>query len=83
MGYFGNAFVPNRGHGQRGNLRVPRHVVRDVMLQRIKTNKENSNGVKIYWDEKLKHLETSQDCNGDNKVTIWLEDGRIVKDIDL
>lgn len=35
QGYFGNAWRKHRGYGQRGNLRVPRHEVRQVLLERL------------------------------------------------
>jgi 2-polyprenyl-6-methoxyphenol hydroxylase-like FAD-dependent oxidoreductase len=46
LGYFGNAFSKNGGFGQRGNLRVPRQIVRRILLEQLKyTN--------IHWNHKL------------------------------
>jgi 2-polyprenyl-6-methoxyphenol hydroxylase-like FAD-dependent oxidoreductase len=47
MGYFGNSFSINRGRGQRGNLRVPRKVLRRILFQTLlKTTN-------VYWDHRL------------------------------
>jgi hypothetical protein len=38
LGYYGNAFTSDRGIGQRGNLRLPRHELRDIMVQHVKAS---------------------------------------------
>jgi FAD binding domain len=35
LGYYGNAFLPNRGYGQRGNMRIPRQILQKIMTQRF------------------------------------------------
>jgi hypothetical protein len=46
LGYFGNAYVKHRGHGQRGNLRVPRKVVRRILHDTLKFTT-------IQWNSRL------------------------------
>lgn len=47
LGYFGNAFSkPQHGNGQRGNLRVPRKVLRTLLFQKLSTTR-------VYWGHKL------------------------------
>ena len=41
-GYFGNAFTPTGNYGQRGNLRVPRKVLRKLLLDSLATTE-------IHW----------------------------------
>ena len=41
-GYFGNAFTPAGNYGQRGNLRVPRKVLRKLLLDSLETTE-------IHW----------------------------------
>jgi 2-polyprenyl-6-methoxyphenol hydroxylase-like FAD-dependent oxidoreductase len=54
-GYFGNAFSKkNRGYGQRGNLRVPRQVVRRILLESLAIT------TTIQWSHKLSSIETVQ-----------------------
>lgn len=50
LGYFGNAFFHHRGHGQRGNLRVPRKVLRKLLLDKLERSK-------VHWGHKLVHYE--------------------------
>ncbi|KAL3904093.1 MAG: hypothetical protein SGILL_010199 [Bacillariaceae sp.] len=70
LGYFGNAFFlhdsgnsssstrPRRGHGQRGNLRVPRKVLRRILYETLvneKTNLANeATEPAVHWGHKLK-----------------------------
>ncbi|CAB9503051.1 FAD binding domain-containing protein [Seminavis robusta] len=35
LGYFGNAFLPSRGFGQRGNMRIPRQTLQKIMTERL------------------------------------------------
>mmetsp|Transcript_32764 Transcript_32764/g.79405 ORF Transcript_32764/g.79405 Transcript_32764/m.79405 type:complete len:493 (-) Transcript_32764:980-2458(-) len=53
MGYFGNAFSKTRGLGQRGNLRVPRKVLRRMLFQQLSIARVNwSHSLLDYaWDE--------------------------------
>ena len=70
IGYFGNAFYDssscsanassdcldraNRGRGQRGNLRVPRKVLRRILLDSLKTTR-------VHWGHHLTDFEFRQD----------------------
>jgi len=50
-GYFGNDFAPLRdGWGQRGNLRVPRQRVREILVEQLL---QSSSSTRIHWDHKL------------------------------
>ena len=51
LGYFGNAFTPEGGYGQRGNLRVPRQVVRKILMDALIVTK-------IEWNHRLECIET-------------------------
>jgi 2-polyprenyl-6-methoxyphenol hydroxylase-like FAD-dependent oxidoreductase len=53
MGYFGNAFFHNRGNGQRGNLRIPRKVLRRILLDRLEVTK-------LYWNHRLVDYSNSE-----------------------
>ena len=59
LGYFGNAFYKHRGLGQRGNLRVPRKVLRGMLVQALEEI-----GVNIHWGCRFKNaiwnVETNQ-----------------------
>jgi hypothetical protein len=61
LGYFGNAFSPHRGVGQRGNLRVPRKVLRRLLLDNLQTTK-------VYWNHTLADfkLTTEKDSIADD-----------------
>ena len=71
-GYFGNAFrnllnddnpssKPHRGVGQRGNLRVPRQVVRKILTDKLKYSQ-------VLWNHKL--LDVVQ-CEGDKVELVF------------
>lgn len=49
LGYFGKAFKLTRGWGQRGNLRVPRQMVRKALIKKLRSSK-------ILWNHKLVSL---------------------------
>ena len=46
LGYFGNAFSSHRGIGQRGNLRVPRKLLRRILMEQLQLTT-------IYWGHHL------------------------------
>ena len=69
LGYYGNAFTPHRGKGQRGNLRVPRQVLRQLMLDRIKSP--------VYWGKRLVSFDHA------SKIELTFDDGTLVPDVDL
>jgi len=60
-GYYGNAFLPGRGTGQRGNIRIPRQRLQQIMTNRFvelleQTKTEfcsSSGGHKIFWGHEL------------------------------
>lgn len=49
LGYFGNAFQQHRGNGQRGNLRVPRKLLRKILLSKLQQTT-------IHWGHRLKEF---------------------------
>ena len=56
LGYYGNAFSTNsslKGFGQRGNLRVPRNVLRKVMMDALLERDRGEGHVRIEWGRKL------------------------------
>lgn len=56
LGYFGNAFSRHRGAGQRGNLRVPRKVLRRILLDQLRTTA-------LHWGHKLEDFEFDSRSN--------------------
>lgn len=70
-GYFGNAFIPNRGFGQRGNLRIPRQVLRRLLMDRIKA--------KVVFGKLLIGLESVVE----NKICLKFGDGSNEENVDL
>jgi 2-polyprenyl-6-methoxyphenol hydroxylase-like FAD-dependent oxidoreductase len=68
LGYFGNAFFPEpedegqprRGHGQRGNLRVPRKVLRKILhdkfIEETTRVSQTSGAPPIHWGHKLQEM---------------------------
>ena len=57
MGYFGNSFSKkNSGLGQRGNLRVPRKVLRRILFEKLSTSK-------VYWGHTLMDYEWNAETN--------------------
>lgn len=82
LGYYGNAFAEQRGMGQRGNLRVPRQVLRRILL-------ENTNS-KIQWGKRLERFDRTPqqsdnetDNDNDNTYQMYFEDGSVVRNVDL
>jgi 2-polyprenyl-6-methoxyphenol hydroxylase-like FAD-dependent oxidoreductase len=71
MGYFGNAFFQNRGQGQRGNLRVPRKVLRRILLDRLETTK-------LYWNHRLVDYSISETEDSFYIINLEGADGKIV-----
>ena len=51
LGYFGNAFTNGRGVGQRGNLRVPRQQVRQILLDQL-----SSKSTRLKWNHTLQNI---------------------------
>ncbi|KAL3929039.1 MAG: hypothetical protein SGBAC_012387 [Bacillariaceae sp.] len=89
MGYFGNAFSKNRGLGQRGNLRVPRKVLRRMMLQKLSTTKVNWchslmdyswNGDTNQYTVKFQTKQNEGDVSGETKLATVTADLLIAAD---
>lgn len=78
LGYYGNAFRPGRGAGQRGNLRVPRQTVRRIMFNRFTDNNGLSN---LKWGKRL--VRYMDDNNNDSRVSLYFEDVTEVHEVDL
>ena len=53
LGYFGNAFSAKRGWGQRGNLRVPRQTVRQILLDQLKCTV-------VHWNHELVNVRETE-----------------------
>jgi 2-polyprenyl-6-methoxyphenol hydroxylase-like FAD-dependent oxidoreductase len=55
LGYYGNAFSNTgwKGQGQRGNLRVPRQVLRKVMMDSLLEKDDQRGHVTVEWGKKL------------------------------
>lgn len=56
LGYYGNAFHgedSRRGFGQRGNLRVPRQVLRKIMLDALLERDQGRGHVRVLWGKHL------------------------------
>jgi 2-polyprenyl-6-methoxyphenol hydroxylase-like FAD-dependent oxidoreductase len=69
LGYFGNAFARERrrGCGQRGNLRVPRQQVREILLSKLQTSK-------VFWDHKVVRVaEIIAECDKDTQSSVELQ----------
>ena len=59
LGYFGNAFIKNKGHmydGQRGNLRIPRQELQELLLQKL-----SAAGIEVFWGKSLVDVSVPQD----------------------
>jgi 2-polyprenyl-6-methoxyphenol hydroxylase-like FAD-dependent oxidoreductase len=72
IGYFGNAFIPNRGDGQRGNLRIPRQVLRRLLLEKLSSST-------VVFGKQFVRL-TLRDFN---KLSLAFGDGSTVEGVDL
>jgi salicylate hydroxylase len=88
IGYFGNAFdtvnetddveyMRNYGWGQRGNLRVPRQVVRQILLRRLHDIAPN---VTIYWNHNL--VNVTKNCDT-SLLELHFANGNAVKGIGI
>jgi 2-polyprenyl-6-methoxyphenol hydroxylase-like FAD-dependent oxidoreductase len=65
MGYYGNAFSGHRGLGQRGNLRVPRKVLRRILLEQLQCTK-------VYWGHQVVDYEFN---SGKSQYTVHFSAG--------
>ena len=76
LGYFGNAFKEAAGFGQRGNLRVPRQIVRQILIEKLSTMTTST--AVIHWNHRLVAMrKEGDDCvklefsaNGASAVTM-------------
>jgi salicylate hydroxylase len=91
LGYYGNEFSnQSRGLGQRGNLRVPRQMLRRTMMDTLLERDEGRAHVKIEWGRKLLSYsqmknsvntnkyenDENNDClNEENPIVLHFEDG--------
>jgi 2-polyprenyl-6-methoxyphenol hydroxylase-like FAD-dependent oxidoreductase len=71
LGYYGNAFRPEGGRGQRGNLRVPRMLVRNILRQQVQSP--------ILYGKQVAAVEVQSSTS----VTLLLNDGSQLSNIDL
>eukprot|EP00563_Minutocellus_polymorphus_P006517 CAMPEP_0181033562 /NCGR_PEP_ID=MMETSP1070-20121207/7320_1 /TAXON_ID=265543 /ORGANISM="Minutocellus polymorphus, Strain NH13" /LENGTH=628 /DNA_ID=CAMNT_0023110991 /DNA_START=106 /DNA_END=1989 /DNA_ORIENTATION=+ len=106
LGYYGNAFhnvgveeiSQRRGLGQRGNLRIPRQVLRRIMLDELLAPSSSDAGADgkatVEWGKRLVSFEDrvmhmsgnaftcDDDGNGQGAVQLTFEDGT-TKEVDL
>ena len=99
LGYFGNTFRPENditnqrgqpnvvGWGQRGNIRIPRHRLRQILYRKIRSYQtksvidETNNllypNVQFHWNHKLVFLHEVQSSNGENhgRMQLVFENG--------
>ena len=65
------AMTPNRDIGQRGNLRIPRQLLRKLMMDRVRAN--------IVFDRQLINLESQSD----HRLCLNFADGSTERDVTL
>lgn len=76
LGYYGNAFSNRwRGLGQRGNLRVPRQVLRKTMMDALIERDQKCSHVKIEWGRKLLSYSQTNGIHDGSPITLKFEDG--------
>ena len=68
LGYYGNAFGSG-GQGQRGNLRVPRNVLRKIMMDSLLERDQQNGFARIEWGKKLVRYENITIGTGTNIVS--------------
>lgn len=90
-GYFGNAFSVEgtRGMGQRGNLRIPRQVLRRILMERLESKVPVEFGKRLVGfhvgdDEGEKSGSTPKNNNNNPpQLTVKFEDGSTETGVDL
>jgi len=88
LSYYGNAFCQKRGSGQRGNLRLPRQVLRKLLMEKVQS--PIFFGKKLIQVEQQQPTSTPQDDNDENyclppppQLKLIFEDGSSESNIDL
>jgi 2-polyprenyl-6-methoxyphenol hydroxylase-like FAD-dependent oxidoreductase len=74
LSYYGNAFRDNGGRGQRGNLRLPRQVLRGILLRKVKAP--------IEFNKRLTGLQQA-DADDNGRLTLSFQDGSQSSGVDL
>ena len=74
LSYYGNAFRSSSfgGRGQRGNLRLPRQVLRNMLLNKVKAPVQFS-----------KQLISFDETDNDGRLTLSFQDGSTASGVDL
>ena len=92
LGYFGHAFYQKQskswGHRQRGNLRIPRHKLLQILLGQAKSP--------VFWNKRLLSMRlvehnvnlpsedsSTASTNKEQKIVLEFEDGTTVHNVDL
>jgi len=80
LGYYGNAFGSSSGtggQGQRGNLRVPRQVLRKIMMDSLLERDQQSGCARVEWGKKLVSYENIGvvEDKEEAPITLHFEDG--------
>jgi 2-polyprenyl-6-methoxyphenol hydroxylase-like FAD-dependent oxidoreductase len=78
LGYYGNAFVSNRGQGQRGNLRVPRNVLLDLLRNRLEVPTCIQYNKRLCSFSYYKSMESEQP-----KMALHFQDESTIDNVDL
>jgi 2-polyprenyl-6-methoxyphenol hydroxylase-like FAD-dependent oxidoreductase len=74
LSYYGNEFRDNGGRGQRGNLRLPRQVLRGILLKKVKAP--------IEFNKRLTGLQQT-DAGDNGRLTLSFQDGSQSSGVDL
>ena len=69
LGFFGCSSTFQRGRGQRGNLRVPRKVLRRILFQKLSTTN-------VHWDHRLVNFSWGSE-NNQYRIELQKSDGEL------
>jgi 2-polyprenyl-6-methoxyphenol hydroxylase-like FAD-dependent oxidoreductase len=84
MGYFGNAFSSNRGMGQRGNLRIPRQVLRQILMEQLESKIPVEFGKRLVgFDAEDETVSKSSSNQASPQLALRFEDGSTETGVDL
>mmetsp|Transcript_3176 Transcript_3176/g.4744 ORF Transcript_3176/g.4744 Transcript_3176/m.4744 type:complete len:642 (-) Transcript_3176:117-2042(-) len=83
LGYYGRAFLGEKKFGQRGNLRIPRQKLREILVNRLLDNSSSNdtNSIEVRWGKRLVHFVDRSQINNNTSdsaadlVTLTFSDG--------